>query len=209
MARRILLGAIAILVVWRIVPAPAWFLISSTPPSAPDTLLALASHEWERLPVLAEAAMRYPNAVVLLTVPQAPNEHNCFRCSARVSWLERLGVDRTRVIEVVISEGGTWGEAVTIRQVSRHARFGSLLVVTSPYHSRRSLATFRHHFAGTDVDIGVYPALSASPATPDRWLLHHYDREYVAYEWAALVYYAARMAVDVVRGHSGNGLRLQ
>ena len=187
---------------WVVSPRVAGFLIASTPSSEPDALLALASHEWERLPVLAEVAMRYPRAVVLLTVPEHPSEHNCFRCVERVSWLERLGVDRGRVIEVRISEGGTWGEAVTTREISRHARFESLLVVTSPYHSRRSLATFRHHFAGTDVDVGVYPALSASPANPDRWLLHHYDREYVAYEWAALVYYSARMAIDAMQDRS-------
>ena len=43
--------------------------------------------------------------------------------------------------------------------------------------------------------VGVEPASSSSPARPDRWWAAPYDRAYVAYEWAAVVYYALRYRI--------------
>jgi hypothetical protein len=48
----------------------------------------LASHEWERLPAAAALARRYPDALVLITVPRVVNEYNCHRCDERVDWFE-------------------------------------------------------------------------------------------------------------------------
>lgn len=187
-------GVLLVILVCLASPLPAWWLIASLPLAHPAALLMLASHEWERLPALAGAATKYPNAQILLTVPVDPTPESCFRCDRRVAWLKAFGIDSRRVTEVVISENGTWGEAVTARAVAgQRDGFDSLLVITSPYHTRRSLYAFRYHFADTDIEIGVQPATDASPAAPTRWLLSEYDRDYVAYEWAALVYYVARM----------------
>jgi uncharacterized SAM-binding protein YcdF (DUF218 family) len=70
-------------------------------------------------------------------------------------------------------------------------------VVTSPYHTRRSLGTFEKVFADTGVEIGIHPAVRTSPAIPERWWLRRYDRGYVLYEWAALVYYRLRFGVPM------------
>ena len=57
------------------------------------------------------------------------------------------------------------------------------------HHTRRSLATFRAVFADTPVTIGIVPASATSPAQPKAWWEVPYDRAYVRYEWAAVVYY--------------------
>ena len=72
------------------------------------------------------------------------------------------------------------------------------MVVTSPYHTRRSLATFRQVFAGTPITIGVVPAEATSPARPDWWWwAAPYDRAYVGYEWAAITYYWFKYGVPI------------
>jgi uncharacterized SAM-binding protein YcdF (DUF218 family) len=170
-------------------------LVVSAPLSSPDAIVSLASHEWERLPAAAELARRYPRAVVVLTLPQPVNEFNCHDCFHRTERLMKAGVEMERIQIVPLTERGTFGEAVATRAfVSKH-NLKSVLVVTSPYHTRRSLATFRQVLEGAAVSVGVVPASATSPARPPRWWATPYDRAYVRYEWAAVFYYWFRYGV--------------
>ena len=155
----------------------------------PEAIISLASHEWERLPTTARLATKCPSAVVLLTEPPEVSEFNCHDCAHRLHRLSLLGVAEGRVQFLTLTGPGTHGEAVAARDYARHGGLRRLLIVTSPYHTRRALAVFRKVFEGTEVEIGVEPALTHSVARPERWWLGGYDRSYVAYEWAAVVYY--------------------
>ena len=169
-------------------------LVVKQPLENPDAIVSLASHEWERLPGAAELAQATPSAVVVLTLPQPATIFNCHDCSGRVGRLQRLGVPSERVRIVPLTLGGTYGEAVALLAFARRSAIHRIVVVTTPYHTRRSLAVFRNIFAGSGIAIGVEPA-RASPARPGRWWATGYDRAYVAYEWAAIVYYAVRHGV--------------
>jgi uncharacterized SAM-binding protein YcdF (DUF218 family) len=164
-------------------------LVVRVPIANPEAIVSLASHEWERLPATARLAAKFPGAVVLLTQPPEVTEFNCHDCANRVHRLSLLGVPAERVREVVLTGPGTHGEAVATLGYARDTGLRRLVIVTSPYHTRRSLAVFRKVFEGTGVEIGVEPALADSVAQPGRWWWGGYDRAYVAYEWAALVYY--------------------
>jgi uncharacterized SAM-binding protein YcdF (DUF218 family) len=163
-------------------------LIVSSPISSPDAIVSLASHEWERLPQTAALAKQYPRALVLLTLPPSVNQFNCHDCSHRAERLIEAGVDAGRIRVLPLTEGGTYGEAVATRAFVADRELASVLVVTSPYHTRRSLATFRKAL-GTGVSVGIVPATATSPARPGRWWAAGYDRAYVRYEWAAVLYY--------------------
>jgi uncharacterized SAM-binding protein YcdF (DUF218 family) len=108
------------------------------------------------------------------------------------------GVEADRIRIVPLTLGGTHGEAVATRAFVSERHLRSVLVVTSPYHTRRSLATFRSALASAGVEVGVAPASSTSPARPDRWWASGYDRGYVVYEWAAVVYYRLRYGVPLL-----------
>jgi uncharacterized SAM-binding protein YcdF (DUF218 family) len=170
-------------------------LVVSAPLAAPDAIVSLASHEWERLPAAAEWATRYPTALVLLTVPQVINEFNCHDCAHRPARLKAAGVDASRVRLLPLTEGGTYGEAVAVRAFAERHHLSRVLVVTSPYHTRRGLATFSTVLSPAHVAAGVVPATATSPARPDQWWTAPYDRAYVRYEWAAIAYYAVRHGV--------------
>jgi uncharacterized SAM-binding protein YcdF (DUF218 family) len=165
-------------------------LVVRVPIADPEAIVSLASHEWERLPATARVAAQHPDAVVLLTQPPEVTEFNCPDCANRAHRLGLLGVPEERIRYVTLAGPGTHGEAVAALGYARSSGLRRLVVVTSPYHTRRSLGVFRKVFEGTGVEIGIEPALDNSVARPDRWWLGGYDRAYVAYEWAAAVYYA-------------------
>ena len=161
----------------------------------PQAIVSLASHDWERLPATARLAAQFPRAVVLLTVPEKVTPFNCHDCANRTHRLSLAGVQQERVQAVRLTAGGTHGEALAVRRWATQHDVKSVLVVTSPYHTRRALATFRAALNPVGIEVGIEPATASSPAMPDHWWAMPYDRAYVGYEWAGLVYYAVRYSV--------------
>jgi uncharacterized SAM-binding protein YcdF (DUF218 family) len=176
------------------------FLVVEQAITRPDAIVSLASHEWERLPEVARLARQYPDSRVVLTLPPVVSEFNCHDCSHRAARLGRMGIEADRIDMLPIRAPGTHGEALATLSFARQARIRKLLVVTSPYHTRRSLATFRRVFAGSHIELGIRPATSTSAADPSRWWRTPYDRWYVRYEWLATVYYAVRYGVSPFAG---------
>ncbi len=171
-------------------PRAGTALVVREPMHRPDAVIALASHEWERLPLVATLAGASPDAIVLLTQPPEVTPYNCHDCANRIDRLRHFGVAASRVRVLPITGQGTYGEAVAALAFARAAGIRHLLVATSPYHTRRTLATFRKVFENTGVEIGIEPAMASSLARPSRWWWQPDDRAYVPYEWAAIVYYA-------------------
>jgi uncharacterized SAM-binding protein YcdF (DUF218 family) len=163
--------------------------------SDPDLIVSLSSHEWERLPVAARLARRFPRARVALTQPRSVSRFNCHDCPNRVENLSRLGVELERIGMLELSENGTFGEALATLRYMSARQMTRVVVVTSPYHTRRALATFRNVLAPAQIAVGIVPAFPESPAVPARWWTRSYDRWYVRYEWPAIVVYRFRHGV--------------
>src|SRR5205814_6032977 len=90
-ATRFIFLIVLIVAVWTLLDAGR-ALVVARDIGAPDAIVMLASHEWERLPAAAELARRYPSSVVLLTIPIAVTRFNCHLCSERPEWLQHEGV---------------------------------------------------------------------------------------------------------------------
>jgi uncharacterized SAM-binding protein YcdF (DUF218 family) len=160
----------------------------------PDAIVSLASHEWERLPDAAALARRAPHARVVLSQPISLNPYNCHDCGHRVERLVAAGVDATRIELMDRKVYRTLDEAEAFKEWAAARPVRSVVVVTSPYHTARALASFEHVLDGTGIVVGVHPA-SASPAEPGAWWRHAYDRWYVTYEWRARLFYLVRFGV--------------
>jgi uncharacterized SAM-binding protein YcdF (DUF218 family) len=171
---------------WRPVRNAGRALVVQQDVGTPDAIIMLASHEWERLPAAAVEAKRYPNALVLITHPPVVTAYNCYRCDERVAWLQSEGVAEARIRVLRGNITNTYAEAQAARPFLSRAHAARLLIVTSPYHTRRALETFETVFQGTGIQIGVVPAVGAR-AEPAQWWRSSYDRHYVLYEWAASV----------------------
>lgn len=176
--------------------AGTWLAVS-TPVDDPDAIIVLASHEWERLPAAAELARRYPRALVVLPEPGTVNDTTCFRCAERPWTLASLGVGAERIRTMPMRSGNTYEEALAAFDYCQATDVRSIVVVTSPYHARRALATFTHVF-GSAANIGLSPAVAQSGAVPDAWWTRPYDRRYVVYEIAASIAYWFRYRITVV-----------
>ena len=170
-------------------------LVVSEPVEHPDAIVVLASHEWERLPVAVQLARRHPAARLWLTQPAQVTEHNCYECAQRLDWLKAEGIDPQRVTVLPKRVVNTYDEAGATAAFVSEQPINQLVIVTSAYHGRRALATFRHVFRQTGVHTHIGLAAAMSAATPTHWWRRRYDRDYVAYEWAGIVYYALRFGV--------------
>lgn len=159
----------------------------------PDAIVSLASHEWERLPAAAALAAKRPSAKVLLTVPLNLNAFNCHDCANRVERLVQAGVAPDRIVLLPKRVYRTFDEAVAFREWAVANGVRRVMVVTSPYHTARALAAFRHATHGTGIVVGVSPA--PSRVEPARWWRHKFDRWYVTYEWEARLFYFVRFGV--------------
>lgn len=182
-------GLLLVLGVGAVVPFR--LLVDQRDVGNPDAIVVLASHEWERLPAATAASRRWPNALVVLTVPSEVGPYNCADCGRRPAWLNYLGVDGERIIEVPLGDReGTWGEAQAVVAHAQRADWRRLLVVTSAFHTKRAMMTFKQAATGSRIEVGVMSAEGFSQLNPRRWWTSLEGWWYVTHESAAMVKYA-------------------
>ena len=165
-------------------PAPARWLIRQSPLARPDAILSLGSLERERFPETAAQARLWPAAAVLLTTPRVVGQYNCDACPYRIGWLASSGVPAERVRMLSPSARNTNDELIAAATWMRERRLVRLLIVTSPYHTRRVQVLSRGNFP--DLQVGVV-ACGVPGGLRAIWWTRHYDRFYVKYELAALI----------------------
>ncbi len=120
-------------------------------------------------------------------------QRNPFYVESASERLQSLGVSAGK-IEIIWQPGSsTHDEALLLREYAETHRLRSLLIVTSPYHSRRALWTFRRVFAGSGVQLGMSPvAIGQQTPAPATWWLHLRGWRMVPAEYVKLVYYKFR-----------------
>jgi len=122
------------------------------------------------------------------------------RRQARIMMVDRAadalvaaGVDQSRIVRLPGVVRSTYDEALALQAYLRSSPLKSVLVVTSGYHSRRALWTFRRVLDGSDVRVEVEPVPPGiqSPL-PDRWWLSRRGWLSVGLEWVKFGYYLLR-----------------
>jgi uncharacterized SAM-binding protein YcdF (DUF218 family) len=99
-----------------------------------------------------------------------------------------LGVPIDRTVLPATRAFTTYEEAATTRQIIQKRDFKSVLVVTSPYHERRSLWVFKRVLQDTSVNLQI--TSSQGPAfSPDSWWKSDSGRRLVVKEYLGLAYY--------------------
>jgi len=79
----------------------------------------------------------------------------------------------------------TFEDAIVALRVARAGGFRDVLVVTSPYHSRRTAWIFARVFAGSGVRVGVYPSGNFY-MDYDRWWNGRHGRSMILLEYVKL-----------------------
>ena len=194
--RRLLKVLVLLLLAWVIL---AWVaaraLMVNAEIGSADALVVLSgsSSYVERTQRAAELYRQGRAPVVLLT-----NDHtrggwssalqtNPFFVDRAIDELTKQGVPAERIRIVPGVAASTQSEAVIVKDYAASQGLRSILIITSAYHSRRALRTFRKTFEGTGVVIGLEPSSSASPAA--FWWLRPSGWRDVAGEYVKLIYY--------------------
>ena len=84
--------------------------------------------------------------------------------------LVRLGVPPDAIVQLPGEMTGTYSEATTFATASRDLEIRSVLIVTSPYHTRRALNTFNRVMPDVSVGIVSTPVGHESPNPAWWWL---------------------------------------
>lgn len=82
----------------------------------------------------------------------------------QVEWAEedlvKLGVPRDHIVKLPFYGSATMFDALAVKRYLFKSGLKKIIVVTSDYHTRRTLWTFRHALKEYTDEITVYPALS-------------------------------------------------
>jgi len=107
--------------------------------------------------------------------------------------LQRLGVPESKIQVVSDIALGTYEESVGVRDYASTHRLKRLLVVTSAYHTRRTLWSLRHACEGSGIEIGIdSPPPGWQTPAPSRWWWRRWGWKVVAGEYVKLIYYWMR-----------------
>jgi uncharacterized SAM-binding protein YcdF (DUF218 family) len=100
----------------------------------------------------------------------------------------QMNVPADAIVILHTSLDNTAQEATSVRRVASAAGWHRLIVVTSKYHTRRTLFAFERDFRGTSIEIRVRGTRYES-ATPDRWWASRADFRWVTSELQKLLAY--------------------
>lgn len=152
------------------------FVVARQAMTRADALVVMAGSRFERVPAAARLYHLGAAPRILLTNDGVRSawspEHK--RNLSEVEWareqLLELGVPDGAIALLEFTKSGSYYDALNTRKfVQTDGKVRSLLVVTSHYHSQRTLWSFQRIFSGTEVEIGVYP-IPKDPHYKGRWL---------------------------------------
>jgi uncharacterized SAM-binding protein YcdF (DUF218 family) len=104
--------------------------------------------------------------------------------------LVRAGVPAGKIESLTETVTSTYDEAVLVREHALAQGIRSIIVVTSAYHSRRALWTWRRVFQDSGIEIGLSAAPTGEQSpNPFSWWLHPRGWAMVAGEYPKLIYY--------------------
>ena len=115
-------------------------------------------------------------------------QRNPFFFERSLDKLLASGVPREAIEVLLQPVSSTHDEALLLEAYRNQHRLGSILLVTSSYHSRRALWTFRRVLGSSGITVGVDP-VKAGAKYSATWWLYLRGWETVPLEYVKLIYY--------------------
>jgi uncharacterized SAM-binding protein YcdF (DUF218 family) len=195
-AWRLIVCAFAVL---AFLPTLAWgaarFLIVRTPVMHADAIVMLSGSATfrERAKHVAQLYNEGRASRVLLTNDNVRSgwseseQRNPFYYERAINELREAAVPAERIEVSMDPILGTYDEAWVVRLYCERHQIRSIVLVTSGYHSRRALWTFRKVFSGSGIEVSMDP-VDAGIDTPSAstWWLKRFGWEMVPKEYAKL-----------------------
>jgi len=181
--KRLFLGISGLVVLYFLAPpaltAGARWLIREDALAPADVVMPLGG-DARSLRVRKAATLYQQGLAKKIAVSGVPYTWGFHSRDAAKRYLIVLGVPEADILELNDS-WHTRGEALNLAEVMRQHDFKSAIIVTSPYHSRRALYTFRRTAAGFTFYSAPVPAESPE-WRPERWWSRRGDMEHTVRE---------------------------
>lgn len=173
------------------------YLIVEHHPQKSDLIVCLAGGNIERGLAAAEAYEKGFAPHIYISREESPDGYELLKgrgvnypesIDLLIMLLEGLGVPRSAIL---ISDGvvkSTWEEAMAVRELVKRKGFRSLMVITSPTHSRRAWLTYRKVFEDLDVRLLMIPS-KYSKFKPEEWWKERRYVRHVIIEYEKLIFY--------------------
>ena len=196
--RRFLVGSACAVVVWLLAWLAAEALFVREPLARADALAVFAGSSTyvERTRLAARLFKEGRAPLIILTNDglksgwSAAEERNPMFFERAADQLRRDGIppERIKVMPGVVTS--TYEEATRLRVYAESNGLKSVLVVTTPYHTRRALWVLRQTFRGSGVSVGIdAPAPGEQSPRPAVWWTHALGWKLVPGEYLKLIYY--------------------
>jgi uncharacterized SAM-binding protein YcdF (DUF218 family) len=197
--RRIIITVLIFLLAWiglAWIAAKALIVESELPQADALVVLSGSGNYIERTRAAAELFKAGRAQKIILTNDNerggwsSAEERNPFFEELEFAELVRAGVPAEKIEGLTEIVTSTYDEAVLVREYASAQGLHSIMVVTSPYHSRRALWTWRRVFQNSGIEIGLSAAPTGEQSpNPFSWWWHPRGWAMVAGEYPKLIYY--------------------
>lgn len=199
--RRLFVAFLLLGLLWLIAWIGARGLIVSAPLQRADAIVVLSGSSTlaERTEHAARLYSQNRAQRILLTTDNQqggwskPEQRNPYFHEIAVNELTRLGVPSQNIEVIKPPVNSTWDEAVLVTDYAKSHNLHSILIVTSAYHSRRALWSFRTLSNDANMQLGLDPVPTGiQTPRPATWWLHGRGWQLVLVEYLKLIYYLCR-----------------
>ena len=179
------------------------YLVIQHPPEISDLIVCMGGGNIERGLSTADAYNEGLAPAIYISKEKLPDgyemlEEKGIEYPEEGDLLERLlidlGVPGSVIIRNNLEVDNSWDEARLIREEAEKRGFKSIIIITSPTHSRRSWLTFRKVFKGTDVRVLSLPSKYSGFSPEGWWKDRGYLRD-VLIEYEKLIYYTLKYGI--------------
>jgi uncharacterized SAM-binding protein YcdF (DUF218 family) len=183
-----------------ILTAVGKYLVLSQPPQKSDIIVCLAGENVERGLAAADALNQGLAPRIFVPREELPDGYEILRqrgvpypetIDLMGMILKGLGVPQSAILRGERPAGSTREEAEIVSDLIRKKNYRSILLVTSPTHSRRAYMTFKKAIGEKECRLLVIPSKYSSFNPENWWLNRRYAKE-VVLEYQKLIYYAVK-----------------
>ena len=173
------------------------YLVLAHPPQKSDLIVCLAGGNVERGLESADAYRKGLAPRILVTREAPPDGYELLRerglhypetVDLLVMILRGLGVPESALLISDEHVRSTFDEAKLVKDILNKKGFRSLILITSPTHSRSAWLTFKKVIDNKDIRILVAPTPYSGFRPEDWWKKRRYIRD-VVIEYEKLIYY--------------------
>jgi uncharacterized SAM-binding protein YcdF (DUF218 family) len=180
------------------------YLVVEHPLKKSDLLVCLSGSSIERGLEAAELYQKGLATTIFITREELPIGYEALQKkggnypeerSLVIRLLQDMGVPRSACLSSDRFVSSTFDEAKLLWDITREKGYKSLIVVTSPPHTRRAWLIFQKMFQKSSVRIAMKPSRYSNFKTDDWWKRRKYFRA-VIFEYQKLIYYALKYFQD-------------